>query len=165
MTDPVIVGAPPFRDNIKYLVKPMPGVSSFCSDIVNRIKKEESYPKTVIFCRQYVDCAELYHKLRHTLGPYFTKSTHYPDFHQFRVVEMYTRASTVEMKEKVLTSFCIQGGTLRVVLATTAFGMGIDCPDIERVIHWGSPSTLEQYVQESIYYLLVAVFSVLGDVS
>ena len=53
------------------------------------------------------------------------------------------------MKEKVLTSFCIQGGTLRVVLATTAFGMGINCPDIKRVIHWGPPSTLEQYAQES----------------
>ena len=57
MTDPVIVGAPPFRNNIKYLVKPMPDVSSFCSDIANSIKKEESYPKTVIFCRQYADCA------------------------------------------------------------------------------------------------------------
>ena len=53
------------------------------------------------------------------------------------------------MKEKVLVSFCIQGGTLRVVLATTAFGMGINCPDIKRVIHWGPPSTLEQYAQES----------------
>ena len=53
------------------------------------------------------------------------------------------------MKEKVLTSFCIPGGTLRKVLATIAFGVGIDCQDIERVIHWGPPSTSEQYVQES----------------
>ena len=37
----------------------MPDVPSFCSDIVNRIKNEESYLKTVIFCRQYADCAEL----------------------------------------------------------------------------------------------------------
>lgn len=27
--------------------------------------------------------------------------------------------------------------------------MGIDCPDIRQVIHWGVPSTLEEYVQES----------------
>ena len=61
---------------------------------------------------------------------------------------MYTRASTTEMKEKVLNSFCAQGGKLRVVIATTAFGMGVDCSDIRKIIHWGAPSTMEQYLQE-----------------
>ena len=27
--------------------------------------------------------------------------------------------------------------------------MGVDCPDIHRIIHWGMPSTLEEYVQET----------------
>ncbi len=27
--------------------------------------------------------------------------------------------------------------------------MGIDCSDLRRVIHWGLPSTLEEYVQET----------------
>ena len=27
--------------------------------------------------------------------------------------------------------------------------MGIDCPDIRRVIHWGTPEDIEQYVQET----------------
>ena len=27
--------------------------------------------------------------------------------------------------------------------------MGIDCPDIRRIIHWGMPSTVEEYVQET----------------
>ena len=27
--------------------------------------------------------------------------------------------------------------------------MGIDCHDIRQVIHWGFPSTLEEYVQET----------------
>ena len=63
---------------------------------------------------------------------------------------MYTRASTIEMKEKVLQSFTkIVDCNLRIVIATSAFGMGIDCKDIRRIIHWGAPSTLEQYVQES----------------
>ena len=62
---------------------------------------------------------------------------------------MYTRAATNEMKEMVLQSFTTAGGCLQIVLATTAFGMGIDYPDIHYIIHWKPPSDLEAYVQEA----------------
>jgi len=35
------------------------------------------------------------------------------------------------------------------IIATTAFGLGVDCPDIDWVINYGSPRTLEELVQES----------------
>ena len=38
-------------------------------------------------------------------------------------------------------------GTLRIIIATTIFGMGIDCPDIVNVVHYGPPAILEQYAQ------------------
>ncbi len=38
---------------------------------------------------------------------------------------------------------------LRIVIATIAFGMGIDCPDIRHVVHWGIPADAEMYIQES----------------
>ena len=35
------------------------------------------------------------------------------------------------------------------VVATVAFGMGIDCPNVKQVIYVGPPSNTESYVQET----------------
>jgi ATP-dependent DNA helicase RecQ/Werner syndrome ATP-dependent helicase len=39
-------------------------------------------------------------------------------------------------------------GRAQVIVATVAFGMGIDKPDIRRIVHYGPPKTVEEYFQQ-----------------
>ncbi len=58
----------------------------------------------------------------------------------------YHAGLDAEIRERVQTAF--QAGELEAVVATIAFGMGIDKADIRTVIHAGLPATLEGYYQE-----------------
>jgi RecQ family ATP-dependent DNA helicase len=58
----------------------------------------------------------------------------------------YHAGLDAETRDRVQTAF--QTGELEVVVATIAFGMGIDKADIRTVIHAGLPATLEGYYQE-----------------
>ena len=70
-------------------------------------------------------------------------------FVSHRIAEIYTRGSTVFMKETILNHFVKPNSTIRIVIATIAFGMGLDIPDIHQIIHVGLSNEIELYVQES----------------
>jgi superfamily II DNA helicase RecQ len=62
---------------------------------------------------------------------------------------MYTSCTKESVKENILKSFCSAESHLRVVIATIAFSMGLDVPDIHQVIHWGPSDDFECYIQET----------------
>ena len=89
----------------------------------------------------------MFHQLKCKLGQ--EPPGYPPRYHQFWLIDMYNRACTQEMKEKVLSSFKTAASKLRIVIATTAFSLGVDCPDISHVIHFGTPASVHQYIQET----------------
>jgi ATP-dependent DNA helicase RecQ len=50
--------------------------------------------------------------------------------------------------ERTRVQDAFAAGALRVVCATNAFGMGIDRPDVEAVVHYAIPGSVEAYYQE-----------------
>jgi len=149
LQDPIIIGTSPNRPNIYLTMWHKMKLEELVEHISSNLAASKTeYPKTILFCQTYKDVSDLYAAFIKHLGKDKTEPAGYPNLLQFRLVTMYTRASTDSMKKAVLSAFTQPGSTLRIVIATTAFSMGIDCPDIHQIIHWGPPCSLEQYLQE-----------------
>ena len=51
----------------------------------------ENFPKIIIFCRRFEECAECYSAFKYRLGDYFTNPlASSPNLSKLRVVDMYT---------------------------------------------------------------------------
>ena len=62
---------------------------------------------------------------------------------------MFTAESNVNVKDAIRIEFVKPSTYLGVVVATIAFGMGLDAADITGMVHWGPSHIIEVYVQES----------------
>jgi DNA topoisomerase-3 len=58
----------------------------------------------------------------------------------------YHAGMTAAERDRVQAAFL--AGRLEVIVATIAFGMGVDKPDVRTVVHTGLPGSLEGYYQE-----------------
>ena len=77
------------------------------------------------------------------------QAEHVAEFLQEKGVEseFFHAGLPPETKKQVQQRFI--GGELQVIVATNAFGMGIDKPDVRLVIHADMPGSLENYLQEA----------------
>ena len=74
--------------------------------------------------------------------------TKYFDFKN-RPYAMYHSQTSQVIKDHILASFSKTDGLVRVLVASIAFGMGVDCKGLKTVIHYGPSSTIEDYFQET----------------
>lgn len=98
--------------------------------IINRHKVENSFGSTIIYCPTKKTADKVYSILR-VAG--------------FKC-NLYHAGLSTKIREKVHEEFVKD--VVEIIIATVAFGMGIDKPDVRLVIHYGAPKDLESYYQE-----------------
>ena len=153
MVSPVVVSVSPNKPNIKYVVKSNANSSleeTFAPLVEEFRQKRKGMDRTIIFCRTYDQCSRIYMFLAHRLGREMTDPVGVcRDLPQFRMLDMFTACTHPMIKNSILRSLPNPDSVLRIIVATIAFGMGLDCPNIRRVIHWGPSADVEAYLQET----------------
>jgi len=112
------------RDNLEVAIKPS---EDKLKDITNLISSKE---KSIVYARSRRNVQ----MIAETLINHNVKSKY------------YHAGLSYKEKKKIQEEFT--AGKIQSVVATNAFGMGIDVADIRHVIHYDIPPSLEEYYQE-----------------
>ena len=146
MTDIYEVAESPNKSNITYVVNYMPNdseVQDYLSWIVEEIKGGKT-EKTIVYCQTIQQCSLIYGLLKSMIGQcMYNASSECP------VLEMLHSCTPDANKEAVLQSFRNEDGPILVLVATIAFGMGVDCKGVHRTIHFGRSKNVEAFMQET----------------
>ncbi|KAI9254616.1 P-loop containing nucleoside triphosphate hydrolase protein [Phascolomyces articulosus] len=119
------------RTNLQYEVVPKGNKSNLFSNMVQFIGQFHSQ-SGIIYCISRKQCENVADVLR---KDYSISAKHYH--------------AALNADERTMVQREWQDGRVQVIVATIAFGMGIDKPDVRFVIHHSLPSSVEGYYQES----------------
>ena len=145
MSNPLIISKSPDKSNIKLIVCKVnlnEDLSTTFAWLLNDLKAHKNRTtKTIIYCCSICVCGELYSIFDHEM-----KSSTAVNGNE--LFAMFHSKTPRTIQDNILQSFVEPDTNIRVVIATSALGMGINIPDVGRICHFGVPSELEQYVQE-----------------
>ncbi|KAJ6508353.1 P-loop containing nucleoside triphosphate hydrolase protein [Mycena sanguinolenta] len=119
------------RPNLKYRVATKRAKPHDMDDVVNFVENEYSNRKGIVYCLTRKHCESLAEYLR-SRG----------------ILANHYHAGMSE-EEQIPIHAGWKAGKIDVIVATVAFGMGIDQPDVRFVIHFDIPKSLEGYYQET----------------
>ena len=120
------------RPNLIYEVRQKQKAAETLNSIVNTIKSLHKGQSGIIYCLSRKNCEKIAEQLRKE--------------HRIRA-DHYHAGMDSESRMDVQTRW--QKGQVDIIVATIAFGMGIDKPDVRFVIHHTVPKSLEGYYQET----------------
>lgn len=111
-------------------------------------KRFENCNSIIVYCTRRDECERVAGFLRSTLQSALGIESNVSK-KRGRVnwdAEAYHAGMAASRRKTIQNAF--MSGNLRVVVATVAFGMGINKSDIRAVIHYNMPKNIESYVQE-----------------
>jgi ATP-dependent DNA helicase RecQ len=130
MRDTKVVRVSFHRPNLAFDVRKVAGEADklrVLGKLIQRLRRPG-----IVYCATVRAVDDLYVALRHGKIP----------------VERYNGKMTTDEREKAQAAFMASGRKV-VMIATNAFGLGIDKPDIRYIIHYQMPGSPEAYVQEA----------------
>ncbi|KAJ6028474.1 Bloom syndrome protein [Penicillium herquei] len=120
------------RPNLTYEVRPKGKNDAVLANIAETIASSYRNQCGIVYCLSRKTCEDVAEKLRKV---YSIKAAHYH--------------AKMPTKDKAEVQKAWQMGKTHVIVATIAFGMGIDKPDVRFVFHHSIPKSLEGYYQET----------------
>eukprot|EP00434_Breviolum_minutum_P015431 symbB.v1.2.013595.t1/scaffold964.1/size148446/11 len=128
-----------WRPNLAFEVHCKRGLGVDLQQLLIRLKANDP-PATAVYCSTKAEVEGVHGFLQGHLGPLG------------RVVLMYHAGLSHEQRKAAHVAFLtgqLGGKQCPVIVATVAFGMGIDKPDIRWVLHYGATQTVEAYYQQA----------------
>ena len=129
MKNPLVVIASPHRPNLKLSAEVVPGHHKIAraGKLLRRLRRPG-----IVYCSTKAAVDDVHGALVKARIP----------------SARYHGGMTKDERAKALKKF-MKSGRRMVMVATSAFGMGIDKPDIRYIMHFQVPGSLEQYAQEA----------------
>jgi ATP-dependent DNA helicase RecQ len=129
MREPDVVASSPHRSNLAFEV--LPCEEGVRARVMLRLVKRLRRPG-IVYCATRREVDMVYAWLR-----------------RFGIPAHRYHAGMAAKERNEEHEHFMRGGHRTVMVATNAFGLGIDKPDIRYILHYQSPASLEQYVQEA----------------
>lgn len=120
------------RKNLYYEVRKKQSFEKTVDDISNFILSNYKDKSGIIYCLSKKDCEKMQDAL--------SKKGHSVAFYH---------AGIEDKKHKANIQQSWSSDDIKIIVATIAFGMGINKPDVKFVIHHSMPGSIEEYYQES----------------
>ncbi len=138
MANTLVIAQSPNRPNITYavLAKPPTLKEAFTPLVAELRRSRTAIDRVIILGQSYDDCTDIFLFFRDKLGREMSDPVSIPQRARYRMVDLFTACTHPDVKDAILSLYQDPENCLRVVIATVAFGMGLDCPNVWRIIHW-----------------------------
>lgn len=148
MDNPIIIRQPSSRTNISFRMENI-HVDSLCFDvgrvlrqIIEEIKVISTSNRIIMYCNLIKHVTEQFNAMKYMLP----SSCNYYMYHSKMSKEERSRNFQAWAKQDSSKDGV---HSVNLIISTSAFGCGIDIPDVRAVLHLGKPNSIISFIQES----------------